>query len=98
MPPPGDEARLLSTCADLNAARLDRTRPLWQIWLLTGLPKGRTALLVRLHHAVADGVAAVSMLGALLDDQSALIAEPALALPRPGRRRLAPPSGRGWLL
>jgi diacylglycerol O-acyltransferase len=88
VPPPGDEAQLLRTCANLNAARLDRTRPLWQIWLLPGLPEGRTALLVRLHHAVADGVAAVSMLRVLLDNQGS-------ADPRPGRR-LASPSCRGW--
>jgi diacylglycerol O-acyltransferase / wax synthase len=65
---PGDEAELLRTCAELNASRLDRARPLWQVWLLTGLAPGRTAVLIRLHHAVADGVAAVSMLGALFDD------------------------------
>ncbi len=44
-------------CAELNGLPLDRSRPLWELWLLTGLADGNVGLLIRLHHAVADGVA-----------------------------------------
>jgi len=37
VPPPGDEQTLLAFCAGLNRPPLDRSRPLWQIWLLTGI-------------------------------------------------------------
>ncbi|MGO8728532.1 MAG: wax ester/triacylglycerol synthase family O-acyltransferase [Streptosporangiaceae bacterium] len=67
VPAPGDEAALLRVCAELNQDRLDRSRPLWQMWLLTGLADHRAGLLVRLHHVVADGIAALAMLGALCD-------------------------------
>ena len=65
VPPPGDEPAVLTLCTELNAPPLDRARPLWQIWLLTGLASGRSGLLIRLHHAVADGLAAVAMMEAL---------------------------------
>lgn len=64
---PGDEAQLLQTCEELLRRRLDPTRPLWEMWLLPGLPAGRVGLLVKLHHAVADGVAGIATLAALLD-------------------------------
>ena len=67
VPAPGDEAALLRVCAGLNQDRLDRSRPLWQMWLLTGLADHRAGLLVRLHHVVADGIAALAMLTALCD-------------------------------
>ena len=67
VPAPGDEAALLAVCSELNAARLDPSSPLWELWLLTGLASGRRAVLIRLHHVVADGIAALGMLGVLLD-------------------------------
>ncbi|AZQ40886.1 wax ester/triacylglycerol synthase family O-acyltransferase [Streptomyces cyaneochromogenes] len=67
IPRPGDEATLLSLCAELNEPPLDRSRPLWELWLLPGLDDGTVAILVRLHHAVADGLAALTLMGALLD-------------------------------
>jgi diacylglycerol O-acyltransferase / wax synthase len=67
VPGPGDEPALLATVAELNAPPLDRSRPLWELWFLTGLASGRVALLIRLHHVVADGIAAIALLGALFD-------------------------------
>jgi diacylglycerol O-acyltransferase / wax synthase len=63
--PPGDEAALLAACLELNRPPLDRSRPLWQLWLLPGLAGGNVGVLVRLHHVVADGVAAIALMGAL---------------------------------
>ena len=56
---------MLTVCTELNAAPLDRARPLWEMWLLTGLAGGGSGLLIRLHHAVADGLAAVAMMEGL---------------------------------
>jgi WS/DGAT/MGAT family acyltransferase len=65
VPAPGDEHTLLTVCSKLNASRLNRSRPMWEIWLLTGLVGGSSGLLIRLHHAMADGLAAVAMMEAL---------------------------------
>lgn len=64
---PGDEAALLRTIARIDAELLDRSRPLWELWVLTGLAGDGAAVFFKLHHAVADGIAAVATLGALLD-------------------------------
>lgn len=91
VPSPGDEAALLTLCSELNETRLDRSRPLWELWLLTGLSQGRAGMLFRLHHVIADGIAAVAMIGALFDPGSAEPAPgaPAWAAPIPGSRDLA---------
>ena len=75
---PGDDTQLLRACETLRRRPLDRTRPLWQMWFLSGLPGGRVGFFMRLHHAIADGVAGVAALGAFLD----LV--PVSAEPRPG--------------
>jgi hypothetical protein len=65
--PPGGQAELLAACARLGRRRLDPSRPLWELWLLPGLPDRRMGLFVRVHHTIADGVAGVAAFGALLD-------------------------------
>lgn len=64
---PADEASMLEAVCDLNATRLDRSGPLWEMWLVTGREDGTVALLIRLHHVVADGIAALDLLGVLFD-------------------------------
>ena len=64
---PGDQAQLLQACQELARRRLDPARPLWELWLLSGLPDRRVGAFLRLHHAVADGAAALAVFGALLD-------------------------------
>ena len=90
VPPPGDEAALLAVCLELNQPPLDRSRPLWELWLLPGLADGNAGVLFRLHHAVADGVAAMAMMGALFG------AGPGAAPPPgpPWRPAAAPSAGR----
>jgi WS/DGAT/MGAT family acyltransferase len=63
----GDEAELLNACQDLARVRLDPDRPLWELWLLPGLSEGRVGAFLRLHHALADGTAALAVFAALLD-------------------------------
>jgi diacylglycerol O-acyltransferase / wax synthase len=64
---PGDQAQLLQACAQLYRRHLDPSRPLWEAWLLPGLPQQQVGLFLRAHHTVADGVAGVAAFGALLD-------------------------------
>ena len=75
-PPPGDEAALLALAERLMAPLLDRSRPLWRMWFVTGLEGGRVGVLVILHHALADGQAAMRMVRSLLEPPM-LAAEPA---------------------
>lgn len=66
---PGDEEALLRTVESLRRRPWNASRPLWRLWLIDGLGGGRAGLYVRLHHAIADGVAGVATLGALLDPE-----------------------------
>ncbi|HZD68000.1 MAG TPA: wax ester/triacylglycerol synthase family O-acyltransferase [Actinomycetes bacterium] len=87
IPAPGDEAGLLEVCSQLNQPPLDRSRPLWELWLLTGLADGTVGLLIRLHHVVADGIAALALMGALFDavpDAPSPVAQPWMPRPVPG--------------
>ncbi|GAA3394928.1 wax ester/triacylglycerol synthase domain-containing protein [Cryptosporangium minutisporangium] len=67
LPAPGDEQALLDLAARLMVEPFDRSRPLWRMWFVTGLPDGRVGLVVVLHHVVADGLAGIGLVLALLD-------------------------------
>jgi diacylglycerol O-acyltransferase / wax synthase len=67
IPAPGDQGQLLSVIERLRRRPLVRSRPLWEMWFLPGLPGGRIGMYIKVHHAIADGVAGVATLGALLD-------------------------------
>jgi diacylglycerol O-acyltransferase / wax synthase len=67
VPAPGDETSLLTLCRELNLPALNRDHPLWEMWLLTGLADGRVGLLIRLHHVIVDGIAALELLSSMLD-------------------------------
>ena len=56
---PGDEQALLDKAAEVLRPRLDRSKPLWEMWVLTGLEGGRLGLLFKIHHAVEIGRAHV---------------------------------------
>jgi WS/DGAT/MGAT family acyltransferase len=55
------------TVARIFARPLDRTRPLWELYLIQGLADGRVALLTKVHHSVVDGVSGNEILSVLLD-------------------------------
>jgi diacylglycerol O-acyltransferase len=67
VPAGGGEEALLATCVQLNDRRFDQAHPLWEIWLLTGAPAGHVPMLIRFHHVLADGIAALRLLGTLFD-------------------------------
>jgi len=68
LPPPGDDAALFAEIATIMERRLDRERPLWECWVIEGLARGRWALLIKVHHSLADGIAATNLVTALCDD------------------------------
>lgn len=89
IPPPGGRAELDEAVAGVAARPLDRTRPLWELWLLEGLEDGSVGLLLKLHHAVADGVAAMRILtGALAPRPAPDDAAPPRDPTVPGRANL----------
>lgn len=67
LPAPGDEAVLRRMAARVFSQRLDRTKPLWELWLVEGLRKRRFALISKTHHALVDGVAGVDIATVLFD-------------------------------
>src|SRR4051795_9638114 len=68
VPPPGDARRVAETVARIFARPLDRSHPLWELYLIHGLENGRVALLTKVHHSVVDGVSGNEILTTLLDD------------------------------
>lgn len=67
LPPPGDEARLAEQVARIASRHLDRSRPLWELYLIQGLEGGRCAILTKMHHAVIDGMSGAEIMGVLFD-------------------------------
>lgn len=67
LPQPGTPAQLNEWVAQAHAATLDRSRPLWQFWLVEGLASGQVALYCKVHHAALDGLSAVTLLDNMLD-------------------------------
>ena len=84
LPSPGGDTALTNLVGRLMGHRLDRNRPLWQIWLVEGLADGRWALVFKVHHCMVDGVAGVGLLNAVLDiDPNAEIPPPEPWTPQP---------------
>lgn len=73
-----DEEAFWRWCASRSLVPLDRSRPLWRLDVVTGLPDGRLGVLLVVHHVVADGLRGVAMIGSLLDNA-----------PRPDPERVA---------
>jgi diacylglycerol O-acyltransferase len=69
LPAPGSEQQLRALAARVHSQALDRTKPLWEMWLVQGLDGGRFALLSKTHHALVDGVSGVDLATVLFDLQ-----------------------------
>src|SRR3954452_23628351 len=67
VPPPGSDRQIAETVARIFARPLDRSPPLWELYLITGLPDGQVARLTKVHHSVVDGVSGNEILSILLD-------------------------------
>jgi len=67
LPRPGSDAQLTEQVSRLHARPLDRSRPLWETYLITGLAKSRAAVYTKIHHAAFDGASGAELLTVLLD-------------------------------
>jgi WS/DGAT/MGAT family acyltransferase len=67
LPPGGDEDNLAEQVARIVSRPLDRSRPLWELYLIHGLEHGHLALLTKIHHAVIDGLSGAEIMGVLFD-------------------------------
>jgi diacylglycerol O-acyltransferase / wax synthase len=69
LPRPGSHDQLRLLVGRIFSQRLDRSKPLWEVWLVQGLEDGRFALISKTHHAMVDGVAGVDIATVLFDLQ-----------------------------
>ncbi len=90
LPRPGSDAQLRVRCAEILEQPLDRSRPLWEMWVIEGLAHRCFALLTKVHHCVVDGIAGMGILAALFgfDPQEAS------GRPQPWRPRPVPEGAR----
>jgi diacylglycerol O-acyltransferase len=79
LPPPGSEDQLRVLAARIFSQQLDRSKPLWEIWLAEGLMEDRFAIIGKTHHALVDGVSGIDITTVLYDSSP----EPAGAAPGP---------------
>jgi diacylglycerol O-acyltransferase / wax synthase len=75
LPAPGSEEQLRNMAARVFSQQLDRTKPLWELWLVQGLTRKRFALITKTHHALVDGVSGVDIATVLFDTKP--VPEPA---------------------
>jgi len=96
---PGDEEALTTLVARLFSQRLDRTKPLWELWMVENVQDGRFALISKAHHALVDGVAGVDLMTMLFDLTAAPPDDgapgPWVPHPEPGPAQLAATSLAG---
>jgi diacylglycerol O-acyltransferase / wax synthase len=71
LPRPGSEEQLRQLVGRIFSQRLDRSKPLWEVWLVQGLEDNRFALISKTHHALVDGVSGVDIATVLFDLQPA---------------------------
>ncbi|HEX8958780.1 MAG TPA: wax ester/triacylglycerol synthase family O-acyltransferase, partial [Solirubrobacterales bacterium] len=81
LPPPGSEEQLRNLAARIFSQQLDRSKPLWELWLVEGLSDDRFAIVGKSHHALVDGISGVDITTVLFDTAR----EPAAAPIRPPR-------------
>ena len=81
LPKPGTLAQLEALAARLHSSLLDRSRPLWEFYVIEGLADGRLGFYSKLHHAAVDGQAAVALAETIFDNS-------------PEPRRVKPPRAR----
>ncbi len=90
LPPPGSDEQLMDLAARVHQGRLDRSKPLWEIYFVEGLQGGRTGMVSKVHHCLVDGVAGIELLMITLD------VSPEPAPTPPPAEPYEPPPIPGW--
>ncbi|MCL2418135.1 MAG: wax ester/triacylglycerol synthase family O-acyltransferase [Conexibacteraceae bacterium] len=88
LPKPGSDVQLKRLAGRVFSQALDRSRPLWEIWLVEGFSDGRFALISKTHHALVDGISGVDIASVIFD--SAPDPAPVGPPPRPWAPRPLP--------
>jgi WS/DGAT/MGAT family acyltransferase len=84
LPHPGTDRQFKRLVGRIVSQRLDRGKPLWEMWVVEGLDDDRVALVVKVHHCMVDGIAATDLLQTLLSPEPVKNLEPPPTwLPRP---------------
>ena len=65
IPEPGGDRELAELCAHLASQPIDRSMPLWQMYVIEGLPDGKVAVFAKMHHSTVDGVTGANMMSQL---------------------------------
>src|SRR3954465_2144471 len=90
LPEPGDDRQLAETVQRVFGRPLDRSRPLWELYVIHGLEGGRVAMLTKIHHAVVDGIWGKEIMAVLLaPEPTGRVIEP-----KPARPKAPPPMPR----
>lgn len=88
LPQPGDLEQLKLLTARISSQQLDRSRPLWELWVVEGLEGGRFALVSKTHHCMVDGVSTVDLMSVLLSrTPKSTVDDPPRWIPRPAPSR-----------
>ncbi len=87
LPQPGDPKQLKLMAGRIMAQKLDRAKPLWEMWIVEGLDGGeKLAMINKVHHCMVDGMSGVELMSVLLSSEPADTVEP----PEPWEPRPAP--------
>ncbi|MDQ1438645.1 MAG: diacylglycerol O-acyltransferase / wax synthase [Acidimicrobiaceae bacterium] len=91
LPHPGGDQQLRNLVGRVMSQQLDRSKPLWEMWMVEGLEDGHWALLSKTHHAMVDGVSGTDLLSVVLDTEASPARQPVAEFepePEPNRLRL----------
>jgi len=85
VPGPGGRRELADLAGDIASRQLDRSKPLWEIWIVEGLANGRIAVIAKMHHSTVDGMSGAALLSVLFDLEADPGPDPEPVAARPGR-------------
>ena len=91
LPSPGGEAELRRLVGRIMSQQLDRSKPLWEIWMVDGLEGDRWAMAAKTHHCMVDGVSGTELLSVIMD------ISPGASIPEQVPWRPQPPPSSLWL-
>lgn len=82
-PEPGGRRELAAVAAQIASVPLDRTRPLWEVWVIEGLKHNRIGFVAKVHHAAVDGASGAEIMTELYDLEPVPAERAPTAVPTP---------------